>query len=306
MSWFRRGAAVVAASAAALVTAVMAPGVADAGLTGGPHTDGTVVATFPKGSFPESVTLADGVPHVTLGFAGQVQRVTNGSTTTVATVDVGSTSLLTGITVAGTNLYFAQASFGGDPGRLYSVPVGAEGATPSPVATFAGSFVNGLAVRGSLLYVSESVGGHVYTYDPTSGETATWCEDPALAGGRNFGINGITFRGNTLYAVVAATGEIVTIAGGNGTCTVTPVVRSQQLVTGDGIAFGPDGLLYVTVNQTNKLVSVDLATGNVRTIAGRAQGLTYPTQAVFTGGAMYLTNGAFNNGTPTLMRFPVG
>lgn len=82
------------------------------------------------------------------------------------------------------------------------------------------------------------------------------------------------------------------------------MVRSKQLVTGDGIAFGPDGLLYVTVNQSNKLASVDVVTGEVRTIAGRTEGLSYPTQIVFGDGVMYLTNGALANGAATLLRFP--
>lgn len=303
MSWFRRGAAVLVASAAALATALVSPGAADAALTGGPHADGTVVATFPAGSFPESLALVGGVPYVSLGFAGQVVRVTHGAATTVTTVDVGDTSLLTGVAVVGDRLYVARASFGGDQGELYSAPL--TGGAPSLEATFDGSFPNGLALHDGLLYVSESLGGSVYTFDPASRQVQPWCQNAALAGGKDFGINGITFRRGTLYGVVAATGEIVTIAGGPGGCTVTPVVRSQQLVTGDGIAFGPDGLLYVAVNQTNKLVSVNLATGSVSTIAGRSQGLSYPTQMAFTRGALYLTNGAFSSGTPMLLRFPL-
>jgi sugar lactone lactonase YvrE len=304
MSRVSRSAAALAALAAALVMAMMSPGVAGAGLTGGPHTDGTIVSTFEPGSFPESVALADGIPFVSLGFAGEIRRVTNGSTMVVGTVDLGGSSLLTGVTVVGDRLYFARASFDGD-GWLYSLPVAAENATPTLVTTFPDSFPNGLAVRDGLLYVSDSRGGRVFTVDPVSGETATWCQDPALAGGKALGINGITFHNGQLYAVVAATGEIMTIAGGADGCTVSTVVRSNQLVTGDGIAFGPDGLLYVTVNQSNKLVAVDVATGALRTIAGRTNGLSYPTQTVFGTGVMYLTNGALANGAATLMRFPL-
>ena len=46
MSWVKKGAAVLVASAAALVMAAVSPGVAGAGLTGGPHPEGTVLATF--------------------------------------------------------------------------------------------------------------------------------------------------------------------------------------------------------------------------------------------------------------------
>ncbi len=304
MSWVR-GTAAVAASAAALVMAVVSPGVASAGLTGGPHSDGTVVTTFAPGSFPESVALADGVPYVSLGFAGTIQRVSDGSATTVATVELEGSSLLTGVVTVGDQLYFARASFAGD-GWLYSVPLTATDATPTLVATFPAGFPNGLAVRDGLFFVSDSRGGRVFTVDLLTHEVRTWCEDSTLTGGRGLGINGIAFQKGTLYAVVAATGQIVTLDRRGGSCTVTPVLRSNQLVTGDGIAFGPDGLLYVTVNQFNKLVSVDLGTGDIRTIAGRTQGLSYPTQAVFGEGGMFLTNGALANGAATLMEFPSG
>lgn len=305
MSAIRRGAAAVVASAAALVMAVISAGVAGAGLTGGPHPTGSVVATFPTGSFPESVALADGVAYVSLGFAGKVQRVTDGSVTTVATVDVGDSTLLTGVAVLGDELFFTRTSFAGDS-WLYAVPLAAEDATPSPVATFEDSFANGLAARDGLLYVSDSHGGRVFTVDPTTHATTTWCQDSALAGGKGLGINGLAFRNGRLYAVVADTGTIVTITRSRAACTVTPVVRSNQLVTGDGIAFGPDGLLYVTVNQSNKLVTVSLGTGRVDTVAGRTDGLSYPTQAVFDDRVMYLTNGALANGAATLMRWSLG
>ncbi|MFM6849316.1 MAG: hypothetical protein ACKOVB_09460 [Terrabacter sp.] len=285
--------------------AVVSPGVADAGLTGGPHPAAPIVSTFEPGSFPESVALAGGAAYVSLGFAGEIKRVSDdGTTTTVATVDLQGSSLLTGVAIVGHQLYFARASLAGD-GWLYSVPLIATNAPPTPVATFSESFPNGVAFHEGLLYVSDSVGGRVFTYDPASDGTATWCQDTALAGGKRLGINGITFRQGTLYAVVAASGHIVTITKGQGGCTVTPVARSKQLVTGDGIAFGPDGLLYVTVNQSNRLATVDLSTGEVRSIAGRTEGLSYPTQIVFGNGAMYLTNGALANGTATLMRFPL-
>lgn len=52
-------------------------------------------------------------------------------------------------------------------------------------------------------------------------------------------------------------------------------------------------------------MTVDIATGQVNTIAGRSEGLSYPTQVVFGSGDIYLTNGAFANGAPTLMHFPL-
>lgn len=295
------------AAIALVALAGSAPGMAQAGLPGGPNEPQPLV-TFAAGSFPESITVADGHALVSLGFAGQVVRLTGATYQTVASVDVGAASLLTGLVSDGAFIYVAHAPFFGDgPSYLYRLPLDAVGVQPAPWVTLTtdGGFPNGLVLRAGVLYVADSLAGTVRTVSTSTGATAVWCADPLLAPGRyGFGVNGIAFGpGGALYGAVADFGRIVRITTSGGTCHVTTVVESKQLSSADGVAFGPDGLLYVTVNTTNRLVAVDVTTGEISTLAGRSDGLAYPTQAVFADRhTMYLTNGAIANGVPDVLR----
>ena len=298
---------VLTVAIALVALAGTAPGVAQAGLPGGPN-EPQPVAVFPAGSFPESITLSGGQALVSLGFAGQVVRLTGSTYQTVASVDVGTASLLTGVVADGAYVYVAQAPFFGEgPSYLYRVPLGTTGSQPAPWVTLTteGGFPNGLALRDGVLYVADSLAGAIRTVSTRTGQTAVWCADPLLTPGRyGFGVNGIAFGADgALYGAVADFGRIVRITKSGDTCEVTTVVEDKQLRSADGVAFGPDGPLYVTVNTTNRLMTVDVATGAIRTLAGRSDGLSYPTQAVFPDRhTVYLTNGAIANGVPDVLR----
>lgn len=295
---------------AALALALAVPGVARAGLPGGPNPPQPVV-TFPAGSFPESITLADRGAYITLGFAGSLVRFSGSAVQTVATVPVGSSSLLTGVAVSGGNAYFAQAPFGGvGPSYLYRVPTAGTDLTPAPWIVFAanGSFPNGLVVRANVLYVADMSVGAIRAVSLDDSSISTWCESPLLAPGHfGFGVNGITFgRDGAMYASVSDFGRIVRITRAGGACSVTTVVEDQQLRSADGIAFGPDGLLYVAVNTNNRLSTVNVTTGAVHAVAGRSDGLSYPTQPVFPDAhTVWVTNGAIANGVADVVGFPI-
>lgn len=287
-----------------------APAATAGGLPGGPN-DPQPVVTFAPGSFPESIYPAGDGLLVTLGFAGELVRVTGGQTQAVAAVELGGASLLTGVVVANGYAYFARAPFGGaGPAYLYRVDPSIDNGVVTPWITLAesGSFPNGLAVRDGVLYVADSLGA-VWTVplsDPSA--AAVWCADPLLQPRRGFGVNGITFAADgTLYADVSEFGRIVTIGTTGDTCTVTPVIEDQQLRTADGIAFGPGGDLYVTVNATNRVYAVDVVEATVSPmLANRSDGLSYPTQAVFADeSTMLVTNGALANGVPDLVAVTV-
>lgn len=297
------------AAATATLTAAMTAGVAVAGTPGGPNGP-TVVATFPAGSFPESmVAVPDGFV-VTLGFAGDVVTVTpSGTQTLLAHIDLDTPSLLTGVVVDGTYAYVARAPYGGvGQSWIYRIPLAGGDVTAWPFAAD-GSFPNGLAVRDGVLYVADMAAGAIRTVSLSTGEVAAtpWCADPLLEPGRyGFGVNGITFRGNALYASVSDAGRIVKVTKSGSACTVQTVVEQQQLSSADGIAFVPGtGFLLVTVNTTNRLFAVDVTTGVVVPLANRSSGLSYPTQPLVIGDALYVTNGAIANGVADLIRFDV-
>jgi sugar lactone lactonase YvrE len=82
------------------------------------------------------------------------------------------------------------------------------------------------------------------------------------------------------------------------------------LRSADGIAFDSAGSLYIAVNDTNRLYRLNLPDAFLTTLAGRSDGLAYPTQPAFdtTAGSttLYLTNGALFNGLADIEAFDVG
>ncbi|KQX61671.1 hypothetical protein [Angustibacter sp. Root456] len=285
----------------------LAPLGAAAGVPGGPNGPGPLVR-FAPGSFPESMALSGGSELVTLGFAGELVRVTGSQVSSVATVDLEGTSLLTGVVVRGGYAYVARAPFAGGPSYLYRVPVTASDVAPQPWVTLSddGGFPNGLAARGGRIYVADSAAGVIRTVSTDTGTVATWCADDLLKPGHyGFGVNGITFGPDgALYGVVSDFGRVVRITTTATGCTVTAVVEQQQLASADGVSFGPDGGLYVTVNRSNRLWRVDLTTRRLTDLAGRSDGLSYPTQVLFPDAdTMLVTNGALSGGVPDLLAF---
>lgn len=88
------------------------------------------------------------------------------------------------------------------------------------------------------------------------------------------------------------------------------MTEQHQLRGADGISFDTAGMLYVAVNNTNRLYRLDIASGSLTLLADRSDGLAYPTQPAFdtsTGSTtLYLTNGAFANGVAAIEAFDVG
>jgi sugar lactone lactonase YvrE len=174
------------------------------------------------------------------------------------------------------------------------------------------SFPNGLAFHDGDLYVSDSLTGAVWRTHPRGSvddvQRTPWLKSPVLApkakGG--LGINGIAFRDDSLYGVVADSGVLVRVGlGRHGRPTpVRVVTRSAALVHADGVTFDAAGRLWATTNggsapRTGSLVRVEHS-GRVTVVLAGAPWMDYPTQPVFgttrhTARTLYVTNGAFNS-----------
>ena len=306
-----------AALSALLMVAWPSSGTAGA-QPGGPNPP-QPIAVFPPGSFPESLAVRRGDLFVSLGFAGAVVRVApNGSQSTYASGLPMGDGLLTGLAFdkAG-DLYVAAATFAADPAPgVFMIPPG--GGSFTRVLTLpAGSFPNGLAIHGKYLYVSDSDLGAIWRVQPTGTNTivsAPWYQNALLAPVKNLGANGIAFdaRGSHLYVAVSDQGRIVRLTlSANGSVSATSVVtEQQQLRSADGIAFDSANRLYIAVNDTNRLYRLNLRDASLTTLAGRSDGLSYPTQPAFDtepgSTTLYLTNGAFFNGLADVEAFDVG
>ncbi len=176
------------------------------------------------------------------------------------------------------------------------------------------SFPNGLAFRGDYLYVSDSTGS-IWRTRPRGAVNDTprspWLRTAILAPTvGHFGVNGIAFRANVLYAAVYDAGLIVRIPIGRTGRAGTPVVvaRNTALKDADGIMFDTAGTLWVTSTRSAVVGSGALLTvsrtGKVTVVAENPAWLDYPTQAVFGRTArdrhtLYITNGSFDADGPS-------
>jgi sugar lactone lactonase YvrE len=219
----------------------------------------------------------------------------------------------------------------GDGGRLYAgtyscdvdftlpsgvLEIDARGATR--VLTLpAGTFPNGLAFHRGELYVSDPLNGTIWRVRPQAKKdltpTAPWFQDPLLGPDdtTGLGVNGLAFRGNTLYAVNYGTGSVIAIPiranGSAGTPTV--VASDPSLVTADGVAFDVHGRLWVTLNSGG-VARID-RDGNVSIVLDDPAWLDYPVQGAFgtTGRdrtTLYVANGSLAVGTPNVVAFDIG
>ncbi|MGN6609203.1 MAG: SMP-30/gluconolactonase/LRE family protein [Jatrophihabitans sp.] len=300
----------IVSAVAALVLTAAAP--ATAGTPGGPNPP-QPIAVLPAGSFPESVAVRDSAFYVSLGFAGSIVRVSlAGEVTTYASgLPIGS-GLLTGLAFdrAG-DLYVAVATLSDDPAPgVLVVPPGG-GAARRVLTLPAGSFPNGLAVQGADLVVSDSDLGALWRFTPSASHTTLttpWVSGGLLAPSKGLGPNGVAFdpTGHALYVAVSDSGRLVRVPLSASGAPLAPVLVTQQeqLRTIDGIAVDTEGNVVATVNRTNRLVRIDVASGRPTVLADRSDGLSYPTQPAFDGSTLVVTNGAFSNGVADVEAFP--
>lgn len=286
-----------------------------------PETVASYSFVAPFGSFAESMAFAGGalyVSHTTWGSTtntGAIERVplSGGAPTTVAAgIDTGN-GLLAGVAFDPQGrLYVAVAAFS-DTVRTAVLRVG-DGGRLAPVLYLPSeAFPNGLAFSGGYLYVTDPDLGAIWRVRPGGGpvyQTVPWLQDPALGPVKGLGVDGIAFRGNTLYATQYDRGQILTttVARDGSPGPLQVFAKDRALVTADGIAFDPLGRLWVTVNghypSNSGGIVVVTPGGSVRTLAADMPWLDYPTQPVFAGpSGLYVANGSFDLGTPSVVRW---
>jgi sugar lactone lactonase YvrE len=311
------GAVVAALAAAGLSTASAAPNP----VLPAPQTVVSWSFVAPYGSFGESMAFAGNalyVSHTTWGEtsnAGAIERIPlRGGTprTIVSGIDAGY-GLLAGVAFDPQGrLYVARAAFS-DSVPTAVLRVGEDGQLTPVLYLPSEAFPNGLAFSGNYLYVTDPDLGAIWRVrlgsTPVT-QTDPWLQDPALAPVKGLGTNGIAFRDNTLYVTQYDRGQILTstLAPDGSPGPLHVFAQDRALITADGIAFDPLGNLWVTVNgnHTNDSGSIVVVTpeGGVHVLAHNPAWLDYPTEPVFAGAlGLYVANGSFNSGTPSVIRW---
>jgi sugar lactone lactonase YvrE len=303
---------------AALALVVVAGASARSALSLKPRT----VVAWPyagAGSFAESMTLgADGALYVSRTLwgettdYGQIERVTRDGrsrTIVVPPTDVDG-GLFAGVALGPDGaLYVALATFGTGDNAPGVARVGKNGSLVRVLMLPSTSFPNGLAFHGGYLYVSDPAEGAIWRTrlgGPPSVQTEPWLQDPALEPVTALGPDGIAFRGDTLYVTQYDRGQILRVPLGRDDAPgrIQVLAQSPALVSADGIAFDVLGNLWVAVNEpgTGRLVVVTPA-GRVIVAADHPSWLDYPTQPVFAPTGLYLLNGSFSIGAPSVVAF---
>jgi sugar lactone lactonase YvrE len=307
----------------------------------------TVLTTWepaPWGSFAESMA-ADShgdlyVSRTTWGYydrytmddnTAEVWKVTpDGSRTLVVTEPVSPFAMATGIAIDGDDqVYLAIFDYSNAYG-IYDSPSGVfkvgEGSLTRVLSLPPGTFPNGLAFHKGKLYISDCERGAIWRVRVDEGAAdpaAPWFNSALLAPPNIYahGANGIAFKGDTLYTVVASSGRILKVpVSRDGTAGQAVVLcKYPELRSADGIAFDILGRLWVVTNGSKLTPDGGLwrvaPDGSLRTIANDPGWLNYPVMPVFgrtcsTATTLYVLNGAYfeylDGSAPDLISLPVG
>jgi sugar lactone lactonase YvrE len=155
--------------------------------------------------------------------------------------------------------------------------------------------------RGNV-YVSDSFEGKIWRLTP-EGQFGVWMQDELLRaffGDFEFGINGLVYDRQTLYAAITENGRVIKIPiqpdGAAGKPTI--LVQDQALVGMDGIEHDAQGNLYVTNNFANTVLRIRADDLSIETIID--EGLSAPASLAFNQSrdAIYVANLSTSAGFP--------
>jgi sugar lactone lactonase YvrE len=265
-----------------------------------------------RGELPEGLAV-DRRGNAYVGFAatGEIRRISKrGEASTFAQLPSPAPGFMTGLAIdRDENLYVAFASFSAQTHGIWKITP--DGQASRHAALDPSGLPNGIAIdRQGILYVTDSFLGRISRVS-SDGTVETWKQDVLLstsaidALGLPIGANGIALdrRERALYVSNTNEGSILRIAierdGGAGKAET--VTQGPGLVGADGLAFGPDGQLYATVNRQNRIVRI--GHGGVRTVAEGGL-LQFPASLAVHGQSLYVTSFALlhafgvESGTP--------
>jgi sugar lactone lactonase YvrE len=237
------------------------------------------VATWPKGSFAESVAVdADGEIFVSLHTDQAVVRVdpANGAVTPFATFDRPATGLVFARDGA---LIVSGGAPGSTPGVVWRVE--RDGAV-RPLAEIAdAAFLNGLTPLGNRMLIADSVGATIYAIDPVSGAVERWLTDPLLGvgvGQDGPGANGLKIFGGAAIVSVTGSDRLVRVPINDGKAGRCEIIAEN--LRADDFAIGASGALYIATHQAQSLVRL-APDGTRTTLAGAEHGMVGSTAVAF-------------------------
>jgi hypothetical protein len=271
----------------------------------------TTVALFDPALLetPESIVIdRDGTIFLSLALTGEVRKIApDGTQSTLAFLPIGPP-----LTPCGSFFGILGALAPDDDGSLYASvaacdpanrgvwKISSSGATTLLGNLPATALPNGIALRGSRLYVADS-NGLIWTLPKAGGTPTVWSADPLLqpAPGAAFpGPNGLQIFRGELYVSNSDQGTVLAFRlkpdGSAGRLRVHATLPDD--LGCDDFAFDVLGNLYCTTDPFNRLLRI-FPNGNFETLLTAADGLDGPTAAAFGFGRdrfhLYIANAAF-------------
>lgn len=238
-----------------------------------------VVATWPKGSFAESVAVDDaGAIFVTLHTDKKVVRIdpVSGEVTPFVTLDRPATGQ---VFAADGALIVSGGAPGTAPGVVWRIE--RDGSVRQLAEIAEAAFLNGMTPLGDRMLINDSMGAKVYAIDPVSGVVETWLHDALLSapqGADGPGANGIKIFGGAAMISVTGADRIVRVPINNGKAG-TPVVLADAL-RADDFAIDANGALYIATHQAQSLVRF-APNGTRTTLAQAKHGMVGSTAVAF-------------------------
>ncbi|MDP6510692.1 MAG: SMP-30/gluconolactonase/LRE family protein [Dehalococcoidia bacterium] len=164
--------------------------------------------------------------------------------------------------------------------------------TPGPTEQPPGP--NGLAFdRDGGLYVSDSFQGVVWRIT-SQGQVSVWKRDVTLVSTKElpFGANGITFtpEGDALLVANSGEGTIFRIAVSEDGSAGAVMIFADDITAPDGIAFGPDGNLWVLSPAATDYAVVVFSPTGERLVNVTTEGFNGPTSLDFLGDTLLAVN----------------
>jgi sugar lactone lactonase YvrE len=287
-------------------------------------------STSQPAELPEGLaTDANGNLYVGLALTRQIRRISDtGAVAQVAEIPGRSEGgVMTGLVYnpADNAIYAAVAAPGTSNHGIWRVSPG--GGMQRMAQLTGARFPNGLAIRGSNLYVSDSKEGAIWRValrtpaaDTTQmgGSTGGSAENERLwfqhdllkgdADGNGVGANGIVFvnaftrdgisgTATWLYVANTDTGKILRVRvpsdGTSSPMQIETFVDNRELLRGaDGIAVDERGYLYVSVNRQHRLVRIGAEPDRRTLLMAEGGILQFPASVVVRSGMLYVANSA--------------
>jgi len=239
----------------------------------------SVVATWPTGSFAESVAIdPSGTIFVSLHTDKAVVRVdpATGAVTPFASFDRPATGLAF---MADGTLMVSGGAPGQAPGVLWQV--GREGTVRMIAEIADAAFLNGMTLLGERVLVCDSLGGVIHVCDPATRAVSRWLADPLLlppSAESAPGANGIKLFGDTVTISVTGADRLVR-APVSGDVPGRLAVLAEQL-RADDFCFGSDGSAYIATHPAQSLLRLR-PNGQRTTLADAAHGMVGATAVAF-------------------------